>query len=259
LFATATAKAGLVEFVVDTSKSTLKQVDTLDLTGLFKVTTIPQVGSTTGFPLLASDTAPVAGSMFVDYDAVSFQINPGGTPAGAMLSLLTTGVYSPHDPVTSLPDGTGVSPGHYGQAAPGVLLTQVWYGFKPTISMPIGGPNAGADLTGLTMPLIEGWGASYLGALATGTNGSIAGFGYILGTGGTATATLIGDVLTIPVNSLISIPITSMSVVVGSYTTAVSGTIVATPKIPEPSTMVLLGFGVVGLLTCAWRARRRKA
>jgi hypothetical protein len=39
-------------------------------------------------------------------------------------------------------------------------------------------------------------------------------------------------------------------------TSYISGVIVANPKVPEPSSMVLLGFGVVGLLTYAWRKRR---
>jgi len=38
----------------------------------------------------------------------------------------------------------------------------------------------------------------------------------------------------------------------------VGGRIVANPA-PEPSTIVLFGFGVVGLLSYAWRARKRKA
>jgi hypothetical protein len=37
------------------------------------------------------------------------------------------------------------------------------------------------------------------------------------------------------------------------------GAIVAHPYVPEPSTMLLLGCGVAGLLSYAWRARKRRA
>ena len=44
---------------------------------------------------------------------------------------------------------------------------------------------------------------------------------------------------------------------------AYDGVIVLNPAqfapTPEPSTMMLLGFGVAGLLSYAWRPRRRKA
>jgi hypothetical protein len=34
---------------------------------------------------------------------------------------------------------------------------------------------------------------------------------------------------------------------------------VAHPKVPEPTSLMLFGFGVVGLLSYAWRARKRRA
>lgn len=66
-------------------------------------------------------------------------------------------------------------------------------------------------------------------------------------------ATFDGVTLTIPM-------VSSFSFVDGTttYTITTSGQIVAV-IVPEPSTMVLLGFSVVGLLSYAWRARNRKA
>jgi len=37
------------------------------------------------------------------------------------------------------------------------------------------------------------------------------------------------------------------------------GTLVLTPVVPEPSSMLLMGFGAIGLVTCALRARKRRA
>jgi hypothetical protein len=44
------------------------------------------------------------------------------------------------------------------------------------------------------------------------------------------------------------------------YATFIStGVIVATPVLPEPSSVVLLGCGIVGLAICGYGLQRRKA
>jgi hypothetical protein len=77
----------------------------------------------------------------------------------------------------------------------------------------------------------------------------------------TAGSLTAGGVLTIPFNSTTGLIIDDNGgpgpflFEVISYT----GSIVANLVVPEPSSMTLLGLGVVGLLSTAWRARKRKA
>jgi len=72
-------------------------------------------------------------------------------------------------------------------------------------------------------------------------------------TGG-STGTWDGTTLTLPVNSILTFVISG----VVPTTVQITGTIVAHVRVPEPSTMTLFGFGVVGLLSYAWRARKRR-
>jgi hypothetical protein len=66
-------------------------------------------------------------------------------------------------------------------------------------------------------------------------------------------ATFDGTTLTLPLSSVISFMDGTTT-----YTITTAGTLVAV-VVPEPSTMILFGFSVVGLLSYAWRARKRRA
>jgi hypothetical protein len=253
LFATTAAKADIVDFVVDTSKS--KATRTLEFSGIIKAgPTIPQALVTPLDPTIASDTFRMYGNILVDWTPATFEI-PAALAGGYSINAIINGAYAPFDPVNFPPPGpVGVTPGELGLALPALGGVFVFYGEK--FNFPGGapaGPVGGNDLTGTMLTLTEGYGAFWT-ALGADT-GSIAGTPAILGSNGTGVATLVGDVLTIPIFSKIVVPLGG-----GLFLTSTdTGVIVATPKVPEPSTMVLLGFGVVGLMTCAWRARRRKS
>jgi hypothetical protein len=252
LFATTAAKADIVEFVVDPSKSTLTR--TLTFSGVIKAgPSVPQAVPTPLDPTISSDTYRLYGNMFVDWNVGAGTF--GSAPGASTLNAIINGAYVPFDPVTSNPPGpVGVTPGEVGIAIPAIGFVFVSYGEKSTFvtGVPTGAVG-GNNLLGTPLILTEGWAASW-NALTGGDSGSIAGIGAVLGSGGADIATLLGSVLTIPVHSSVTLDLGS-----GIFlTTADTGTIVLTPKVPEPSTMVLLGFGVVGLLTCARRMRRAK-
>jgi hypothetical protein len=180
------------------------------------------------------------------------------------------GSFRPFDPVVSDPVGpppAGINPNsNFGLVTPSIGLTAVIYQLVNTLNpgapMPLVGNNF--DLAGQTATAVAGRQAfvSFLGN-DTGSLVGVPTFFGTLGPGvptpGIDVGTWDGTTLTIPIHSQFTIQVTDDPFPIFQTATVV-GQIVATPRIvPEPSTMVLFGFGVVGLLTAAWRKRVRKA
>jgi len=70
---------------------------------------------------------------------------------------------------------------------------------------------------------------------------------------GNPLATFDGVTLTLPTNFTLTYDDDGTI-----YTIQTFGTLVAHVVVPEPSSMIMLGCGVVGLLSCGWRARKRR-
>lgn len=131
-----------------------------------------------------------------------------------------------------------------------------------------GGTNPANPLTGLGTSFVAG---SPMTATSTSAIQAAYQYGYtyasqvLAGTAGAppALAPYANGIGTYdPVNQILTIPIDAILAVPGGINgwtqyTVFQGTLVMTPA-PEPSTVTLLGFGVVGLLSYAWRARNRR-
>lgn len=256
-----TARANLVDFVIVQAASSLKQVN--KIYG-------PAVGSQTSVAQApGSDTTNVYGHIYVD-------LNPGTIKLtnSSSISYVTTGNYAPFDPVINDPVGpppVGTTPGNYGLAMPGILLSAVQHGIKANFST-ILGPISNLPLVGNNFPLggtaleFTAGRQAFVTALGNDTGDMVGIPTFASGTFNDNTSTYTpgagmgtwdGTTLTIPINSKFTFRVTSDF---GGIDEDVifTGQIVAVPYIPEPSTVTLLGFGVVGLLSYAWRARKRK-
>lgn len=276
LFVATPAKAGIVEFVVHEPSSSMTvgfAVDVSEVFGLPKGSkvenAIPQVAG--------SDTAGLFGNLYV---------NLGTGTSVEFLGLGTVTVkstdggagYAPFDPVVtdpSLPAGV-TTPANFGlkTVAPDILnLLQVYHQLAGTFvsfagAMPLAGTSF-VMIPGDNFYLGTAGRLAFISALGNDTD-SVAGDPLSILGDAIALVPNIGtwdplDVaagplgtLTIPLTSAFEIPIVLDTGATVFIIFQAGGVLKATPRIPEPSSLVLLGFGVVGLVACGWRLRKRR-
>lgn len=297
MFAPSASKAAIVDFEISPTLSFFKHVSVWDVSklalgdgapyGTVLLTSVPQDLDVddAGPKTYGSDTAFVSGNLLIDLDLVGNLIN---FPGGSTINYEVTGSYVPFDPIyTDPPHPTGVD---------GKMGPPGSYGTKITIGAPYGTIstnqhslisdllNIGAPAIAMTPGVVQTFplaftpgpntGAAILykeGRLALANSGGLLGVEDsgdligdpegLFGTGAPDSGTFDNSTLTLtlPMTSSLPLPVNIdtdpvIEVIIYALTT---GVIVATPKVPEPSTLMLLGFGVVGLLTCAWRSRKR--
>jgi len=273
LFAT-NAQANDVEFEVNQSLSFLKQ--TITLVG-------PALGgAAVGTPQYpGSDTVSFYGRMYVDIQDTTIQLLPGamisaaGGAGGSGNPLFLAapgaggvpGLFSPFDYVYQEPSSAtpGVNPdSNYGLAVAAIGLLAVQYNLRidngwigaPSTPMPLAGVNF--NLAGQALGLVNGRQA-FISALGNDTDDVIGSPLAFFGTAGSDIGTWDGVTLTLPVHSSYSFVVTNDFGGISEFID-VEGVLVLTPvTVPEPATMTLFGLGVVGLLSYALRARKRKA
>ncbi len=187
------------------------------------------------------------------------------------IDALNSGIWLPADGLgplyPPLPSGLfppfGFPPGalaEYGHVLPGGALGAAFTAIR----------GLEAVLTSGALPLVgPAFPSGQLMTVTAGTTdfnsfgvvGAALGFGTLpitglAGVNGAPAGSLVGPVLTIPISLVIGIPLDPPPDPVTTVTLIMSGTLVAT-LIPEPSTFVLLGVGLVGLIPVI-RKRLRK-
>jgi len=215
----------------------------------------------------------------------SIQFFSGG--GQELIHQVVTGNYAPgENPDGSLPQsGPPPQPGSWGAKSPALGANARTYNqvFTSPFSVfpPPGGaptplptdPSGNFDASGVTITEKEGT-QDIVSSVASPAKISLANntlpinLREFYDMNGHKQDTLVPDAASIdPVTFHLILPfkfelwsrVTSGGNVLGYLVSTLNGQIVADPRVPEPSTMVLAGFGVVGLLSYAWRARKRKA
>lgn len=249
-------------FQIDPQQSTLHMAAVVDV-GTGPTPTEPQAfvgtfdptypGSAYDAGFSLGDIARYAGTINATVTGSAIQFNSGNIDA------IPTGIYGP--------DSTGGSP--IGSVAD-LSVEEADYGFWLAVvysalrdfrlninSGPLSLTGTDFDVNGVGLPVLSGE-LSYTdtvgGALVEPGFSSLAGapLTNISSDPGTLVGSGIGSVLTIPVEI-------SQVILIGDVPAdlVVTGTLVAI-QVPEPSTVALMGIGLVGLVVGAYRQRRNR-
>jgi hypothetical protein len=218
-------------------------------------------------------------------------VNPGTSiqffapPGQNNIHNVTTGNYAPGEDNTGHTNpASPAQPGNIGARVTAIGALQRNYNsvydslvsLDPTLSGPAALPITGGnqfDTAGLVLPQTQGYedittgiGAGPYKISAIGNYPISFHSAYDQNTGAPAQGYVANNATVDPVTLHMIIPINFQlwnEVTVGSnrdyQVITLRGQIVADPPIPEPSTIILFGFGIVGLLSNAWRARKRRA
>jgi hypothetical protein len=177
-------------------------------------------------------------------------------------------LYTPFDPVFTDPSSAtpGLNPNsNYGIGVAAIGLAAVIHGMRidngwigaPSTAMALAGANF--NLAGQAIGMVAGRQA-FISALGNDSSDIVGDPLAFFGTAGSDIGTWDAgtNTLTLPVHSSYSFVVTNDFGGISQFVD-VEGQLVLHAVVPEPATMALFGLGIVGLLSYALRARKRKA